>query len=551
MQLLETTDGERTRARSGPRVKEIAIVGGLLLVLAAVVFGPHARDGGFLSDDWAIYALLHFSDHHGFFGAIETLLDQPNISQRPGLAIYLAAVDGVFGMHMGFYLAMAAAMGALLVVSVYWVLRLMRLPVLVAGSVSALILLFPGADAVRLWIAASGAQLSVTIAVLGFGLAILAFRAEGRRSIALHAASVALYAASVLFQEGALALMCASVLLYLLVGPWREALMRWAADLAVVVPIAVLVTSRTSFERQDAAGMVEHAKAMFRDAQTLLTDVVVPIGVGEWLLLAAVAAVVLGAAITVVRSLAADDADRPQLRLYLVAAAASLGIVAAGYAMYVPAIDYYTPGAYGIGNRVNNVASIGWALCLVSIVMLAATLLCRAASRPRRYAQAITVAAVLLLAVLYTDQVRTDAERFQRAYTTGARALATMRRSVPKPPPNAVVWTFGQPIEQVPGIPVFGNTWDMTSSVQLMWRDPTISSVPAYPTLEFDCRQRVVEPAGRRFGEGAYRARYGKAYFVDTVRGTYVVPRDRAECRRLTRSWKRSPPAAEPGGYDA
>lgn len=271
----------RHESTPSPPVKELAIVAAILALLAAAVYGPHARDGGFLSDDWAIYALLEFSDHQGLLGGIQTLLDQPNISQRPGLAVYLAAVDGVLGMHMGYHLALAAAMGVVLVLSVYWVLRLMKLPALVAGSVSLLILLFPGADALRLWIAASGAQLSVTLAVLGFGMAILAFRAEGRPSIALHAASVALFAASVLFQEGALAVMCGGVLLYLLVAPWREAAGRWAVDLAVLVPIAVFVTSRTSFERQDGAGMVEHAKTMFSDAQTLLTSVVVPVGGGR------------------------------------------------------------------------------------------------------------------------------------------------------------------------------------------------------------------------------------------------------------------------------
>ncbi|MDQ4048607.1 MAG: hypothetical protein M3131_04380 [Actinomycetota bacterium] len=534
---------------TGAAVKELAIVGGLLLVLAAVVFGPHARHGGFLSDDWAIYALLHFSDQQGFLGGIDALLEQPNIAQRPGFAIYLGVVGGVFGMHMGWYLAWAAAMGALLVLSVYWVLRLLKLPVLVAGAVSVLILLFPGADAMRLWITASGVQLATAIAVLAFGLAILAFRAEGRRSLGLHAASVALYAASVLFQEGALALMCASVLLYLLVAQWRKAVMRWAVDLTVLLPIAVLVTSRSSFERQDGAGMVEHAEAMLSGAQTLLMSVVLPVVVDEWLVLA-VAVLVLGAAVAVARSLRHGDPDRAQLRLYVVATLAGVGVVVAGYAMYVPAIDYYTPRAYGIGNRVNNVASIGWMLCLVSIVMLAATLACRAVSWPRRYAQAITVCAMVLVALEYVGQLRTDAGRYQRAYATGARALATMRASVPKPPANAVVWTFGQPIEQVPGIPIFGNTWDMTTSVQLMWRDPTLSSVPAYPGLRFDCRATAVEPAGSRFGK-SFRAAYGKSYFVDTVTGTYAVPRSQAECLEITRRWKRSPPTAEPGGYDS
>jgi len=539
---------ERNTLKPGAGMKELALVGGLLLVVAAVVFGPHARDGGFLSDDWAIYSLLKFSDHQGFFGAIETLLGQPNISQRPGLAIYLAAVDGVFGLHMGYYLALAAAMGVVLALSVYWVLRLMELPVGVAGSVSLLILLFPGADAMRLWIVANGGQVALTLAVLGFGLAILAFRADGAARIARHVGSVGLFAASVLVQEVALAVICGGLLLYLLITPRREAVMRWAADLVVLVPIAVFVTSRSSFERQDGAGMVEHAQAIFSGASTLFTSAVLPIGVDGWFVLGAVL-LVLGAAITVARSLRPEDADRAQLRVYLTATVAGLVVVVAGYAMYVPAIDYYTPAAYGIGNRVNNVASIGWALLLVSIVMIVTTLVGRVSLQSRRFAQAIALVALLLVALQYVDQLRTDAKRYQRAYTTGAAALATMQESVPKPPAGAMVWTFGQPIEQVPGIPVFGNTWDMTSSVQLMWRDSTIYSVPAYPDLQFDCGSGMVGPAGDLLEEGPYRVRYGKAYFVNTVTGAYAVPRNRPECLRITRKWARSAAAAEPGGY--
>ena len=540
----------RNESDPRPRAKELVIAGLLLLVLAAVVFGEHALRGGFLGDDWAIYAVLSFSDHQGFFGATQTLLEtQPNISQRPGLAIYLAAVDGVFGMHMGYYLAWAAVMGVILVLSVYWVLRLMKLPPLAAGSVSLLILLFPGADAMRLWIAASPAQLSVTLAVLGLGLAILAFRAEGRASVGMHAASVALYATSVLFQEGALAAMCGGVLLYLLVAPWRKAAVRWAVDLAVIVPIAVLVTSKTSFERQGAAGMVDHAKTMFGDAQTLLTSVVLPVGVEAGFVLVAVL-IVVAAAIATSRALPREDADRVQLHRYLRAALAGLFVVVAGYAIYIPAIDYYTPAAYGIGNRINNVPSIGWALILVATGMLLATLAAHALPRSRRYAQGIAICAVLLVALQYVGQLRTDADRYQRAYETGARALATMRASVPKPPAGAMIWTYGQPIQLVSGIPVFGNTWDMTSSVQLMWRDPTISSVPAYPELSFACRRTVVEPADDRFGKGKYRAPYGKAYFVNTVSGVYVIPRNRAECVRITRRWQRPAVVAEPGGYD-
>lgn len=540
---------ERSHDGPGAGVKELAIVGGLLVVLAAVVFGPHALDGGFLADDWAVYALLNFSDHQGFVGAIQTLLEQPNVSQRPGGAIYLATVETVFGMHMGFQLAWAAAMGVILVLSVYWVLRLMDLPALVAASVSLLILLFPGADSQRLWITASGGQLSVTFTVLGFGLAILAFRAKGRARIAIHAASLALFVASLLFQETALVVMGGGVLLYLLVAPWREALKRWAADLGVLVPIAVFVTSRSSFERQDGAGMVEHAKTMVGDAQALFTSVVLPVGVDKWFVLVPVL-LVLGAAIAVARSLPTEDADRADLRRYLVAALAGLFVVMAGYAIYVPAADYYSPVRYGIGNRINGVPSIGWALLLVSIGMLAATLAARAIPRSRRYVQAIALCAVLLVAVQYIGQLRTDAGRYDRAFKNGAKALATMRaKVVPKPPSGAMIWTFAQPIEQVPGIPVFGNTWDMTSSVQLMWRDQTISSVPVYPDLKFDCQRGSVGPAGERFGKGRYRVPYGKAYFVDTATGVYAVPPNRAACLLIARQWGPSPAAAEYGGY--
>jgi hypothetical protein len=531
--------------------RELLVVAVLALAFLAVVFGRHALRGGFLEDDWANYARYALSPDGGFFGRLHWITIQDNIQNRPVNGLYITLLEGLLGPHMSWQLAWSMGLGALMGTVLYWLGRLLRFPPWQLACFLVLLLLFPGGSSLRLWIAAAGAQGSITLAVAGLATAVVAFRAgPGRRALVLHGASVLLLAASLLWYESALStvLVLGPLLYRLVAGRWRPALTRWAVDVVVLGTLAKTVTSHSNFPRQDTGGVLHHVHQMWDSARTLLFTEVLPFGASTWFGFAVVLALLgLGAAAYL---LGAPGPERRATGRHLATALAGLAIVALGYAMYAPSIEYYEPAAPGIANRINNVAGIGWMVFVAGTILLVMTLAFRDARRRRAAVIAGTAVATLALAVSYTSQLRKDERDFQRGFQEGQRVLTTLRYSLPKPQQGTTIWTFGQPVEIRPGFPVFGNTFDMTASVQVLWHDPTLTGLVAYPGVTFDCGAAAVTPGGNGSypGNGAYASPYGKTIFINTVDGTYAVIRDRRQCLKLAPAFPRAvsfpPPTA-------
>ena len=80
-----------------------------------------------------------------------------------------------------------------------------------------------------------------------------------RKQLLLHAVSLLLFVASLLLYEVTLLIMLSSVLLYRLRVPWRTAVMRWAVDCAVLIPLVLSVTLASSSGHQETeAGLYAH-----------------------------------------------------------------------------------------------------------------------------------------------------------------------------------------------------------------------------------------------------------------------------------------------------
>jgi hypothetical protein len=94
-----------------------------------------------------------------------------------------------------------------------------------------------------------------------------------------------------------------------------------------------------------------------------------------------------------------------------------------------------------------------------------------------------------------------------------------------------------------PEIPVFGNTWDMTTSVQLRYDDPTLASFVALPGTEFVCGATGVKPSGAYLEPEArvLGSAYGSTYFVNTSTAEAERIDSQAECRRAASSFEPSP----------
>lgn len=532
------------QARSTAR--ELGVVGLALGAIAAILYEPHAIHGGFLGDAWSNLALYEFAPGHGFSHTLSYFLEQPNIAVRPLQAVYLLTLDEAFGSHMGFWLTWQVATNALMALTLYLLMRRLSFRAFDAAVIAALVLIFPAASSLRFWTPTIWAPLSIAMVAVGFVLALSAFEAQTRRRrLLLHAASLLLFVASLLLYEVTLLIMLSSVLLYRLRVPWREAAMRWAVDCAVLIPLVLTVTlSSSSGHEESTAGIWSHATTMLSQSRILLATVVLPFGAASWyvlLLLALVPAV----AVLVHRWLPATDPTRRELRRWLVVLVGGALVVALGYAIYVPGTDYYIPMGAGIANRVNAVPSIGWVLILYAGIMLAGTMAFRGLPRARTMVSALAGIACALIAVGWIKTLNDYSDFYTRAHSEDMRVLATIQSALPEPPPGSTIWTFGQPVEVVPGVPVFGNTWDMTGSVQITFDDPTLTSYVGDPGTTFACRRNVVLPGGAYAVDGAPNpelgSRYGRTYFVDTVTGRLEQIRNERQCRQAAHSFPRSP----------
>jgi hypothetical protein len=529
---------------------QAALVAVSLTVLATLAYGSHAIHGGFISDGWSVRATYVFAPGDGLVGKLDQFLAQPGIDVRPLFAIYLVLLNAAFGDHTTLWLAWLSATSVFMSWSLYLLLRKLDVKFHDAALIACMVLIFPAASSLRLWTATASISVAIGVAALGFVVALNAFNAKDRRRPILHSVSLLAFVASLLLYEAAISLMLASVLLYRLAVPWRVAVQRWALDVAVLVSLTSLlaISSPTAKETQDFAGMWAHGGEIFGQVGTMLGTVVVPLGTAHWYVVGLLVVVPL-AAMRTTRRLAPGDPAGVELRFWLWALLAGIVVVVLGYAVFVPGIDYYVPMGPGIANRVNAVPSIGWVISLYSYIVLAAVLAFRGATALRLWAPVLTLLGCFIISVGWFSLISRDVDAFTAAFREDKRILAVMRAAIPKPPPNSMIWTFGQPVEIAPGVPVFGNTWDMTTSVQLMYGDPTIRSLVGFPGTTFECWSNAVVPGnnlsyapGIPSPENPFASPYGRTYFIDTTTGRVVSIRNRDECRAAAASFSHSPP---------
>jgi len=534
-------------ARRGWR--EAAFLLASLAILAALVYGPDVLHGGFTSDAWSNRSIYLSSPSKSFSGELSYYLDLPNFAVRPLFAVYIVILNAAFGSHFHFWLAWLVATNVVMSACLYILLRQLSFAAVDAGMIAILVLLFPAATSLRFWPATVQAPAAISFALLGFSLALVAFGAHGRARFGLHCISLLLFAASLLLYEVALPLMLASVLLYRLRVGWREAAARWAADCIVLLCIVFTVTTSTpANETQNLAGMWSHARAIVSQAKLLFLTVVLPFASAHWYILLMLALLPV-AALVVYRRSPVGDPNRRELGRWLACLLAGLVVVGLSYAIYVPGVDYYVPMGAGIANRVNAMPSVGFSLIVYAGAMLASTLAFRDFAQRRTLATLFAAVGVALLAVGWVNRISADSNAYRLAFAEDERVLDTMRTALPDPPMHSTIWTFGQPVEIAPGIPVFGSTWDMTGSVQLTFDDPTLTSYVAFPATTFACQANAVVPGGNpTYAVGnnpksnPFASTYGHTYFLDTTTGKMRRLNSRAGCVHARKAFPISPP---------
>lgn len=501
---------------------QTAIVTAGLGVLAALVYGSYIAKGGFVTDPWVVMAWYEFAPDKGPIAFSQFYIENNGLGIVRSLDfIRLALQSVVLGSNMTLWLAWQVTMAVIMSAALFLLLRKLGLAFVHAAAIAALVLIFPAASSIKIW-PIMGSPASITLAALGFVVALRAFEKKGRMQFALHGGSLMLFVASAFLYESTLFVMLLSVFVYRIRVPWQQAIRRWIVDLLVLGVVAMVLTAKGSARgQQDIAGTISHAGTMADQALTLLTTVVLPLGaIDRWIVVSVLALIPVTAILMLRRESSPEQAT--VLRTWLVVLAAGLVVIVAGYAAYVSADNYYEPMSPGIGNRVNAVPSAGFVLVLYGLAMLVAAMALRRSSSSRVLIPGAGLLVCLVVGISWLQPLSRDKEAFILAHKEVERVTRAVQATVPDPPSYSTIWTLGHPFEVAPGIPIFDRWGNLTSRVRLAYGDPTLNGLLGAPGTWFSCGPKEIVPHGAFYDEPSFldsrltASRYGRTYFVDT-----------------------------------
>lgn len=502
-----------------------------LAALTVLICSPHVLNGGLIADDWAIRSRVHFA---GFSGIFDQLVEQD--VRRPGGALYLATVYTLMGSHVRLLLSLSAAMRFLLSAALFTLLRKLRFDWPAAVSIAALTLLFPASDSTWLWAVTSQLSFAVVCVLLGILLNLHALDDKGSHFLLLRIIGLALITTGILTYELVVPISLASGALYFTQTRPRRALHQWGIDVLVLGTILIVFIFRAipllhgsdNHEITGFAQMREHAHLILSQSATLLTRSLLPYGTPRNATVLGLFGAIVALALVVICILRPANETRRALLRWLVIASAGVLVIGLGYIFLVPANIYYVPLQLGIGNRVNDVSAIGYALVVYATAALVGTLVFRELPHSRLLVGALIIFIATLIGVGYARRVDTDETAWHQAIVFQQEILHTLRHDIPLPMPGTSIVTLNVPIEAAPGVPVFSTNWDLHAAVQLLWNDPTLKAYPMAPGLHITCatQQLLVKTGG---SPPSWQATY-PTDIVDVPAGSVLFVKSQPAC---------------------
>ena len=509
---------------SGPvSFVELAAIACLLTGLAAATFGRHVVDGGFYSDDWSNAAIYRFANSPRFFASVAEQIDL--LGSRPVLALLLPVPHALFGLNAAAHLTMALVLGVFTCVCFYLFLRAVGLAPVHAGAVSALALLFPWADSVRLWATASVNTVALCLALLGAFVALRGIERDGQRSVVALWFAAALYALSVLTYEVAGIALLLVGSLYFRQAERSKALSWWAIHASMVGGALLYTALTTEKEVGGISERLDDVPTYSRQAVALFTLSFMPPGVSSTPLRAA--SMVLAGAIVALAAWRYRKTRDRQLGFWLAFVAASAIAVVSAYALTLGA--FLDPMNPGLDNRGNIFAALGFAALVYGLVVTAALML-----GPRPGIVAAAVGAVVLIAAGYVARVEGHISEYDRATALQQPILRRTSNAAASLPGGSTIYTFGHPAQTANGIPIFYVSWDLNGAIAMETNDASFHAYPVYETARVFCTRRGVAITYPRYDSDA-RSGYGATFFLDVPSGAISRIASRAECIRALR----------------
>ncbi len=502
-------------------------------VLLAIYLRGYPHLGGFQSDDWGGAARTRFSG--GWWNEVSSLWGVSG--KRPLLMFYNPTSYRVFGDNAAHHHLWQLLLSLIAVTSFFWLLRELDVPALWAGLVGLLVLFYPAADSLRLWISVDYGNLSLAFCALGIIAAIRGLRAPpGRRRWVLLVSSCVLYVLSLTLYEVTAALIAGAGLIYLLARlPLRAVWRKWAADLVVTAIIVwgfILghwVPHQPGVNLPHGGNYLHDRLLLFRDQGLDLARDSTPL-VRWWPpLLVVVLALAIGVAAGMVARRRGTEGgvggdDRSQLLKALAMTVGGLAVIVAAFVVFVPADAFYYPAETDIGNRNNALAAYGYVLMLVGAALLIVALMAVFLPRWRRWLEA-GFAVLLFAGVLsYASQLRTEAHLYEQAAQIQHGVLNAISGAFPRDPRNKVLFAFDYQGSVHPDLGTFVQNYDLAGALKLRYHDPTIGALPIRDASVVMCQPDGISYTG-------LTVPYAQALFVAVSHGYVRSIRTPAECR--------------------
>jgi hypothetical protein len=520
-------------------LREVMIVSALLSLLAIVVLGPYVSRGGFYSDDWVLAAWTKYPPHPGLLGTLDAF---DSVRYRPGQYIYDPIAHTVLGLHMRAFLGWAAICAVAMSVAFYVFLRYHRIGRLEAGAAAALTLVFPYSSSTRLWSTSAVVSITVLLYLVGTLLILRALSGASRHPMVLHAGGFALVLAGVMTYEIVAPAVFLSVFLYARVTSRRRAVIAWLVDVVVVALILIFVTSGRNQPIGSFGAQLHHAKIIALQGSDLWSRVLVPYGLVPTRL--AMGALVTIAVVSglVAALLPPVSTVRRDLIRWIGVLAVGVIATALGYAMFVPADVYYSPGTLGVGDRTNGFAAVGWVLVVVALARLLATLAFRDLAHSRVAIAAGVAVSTLFVGVGYADRIRSEADAYVASWNEQQRILGVMKQTLPHPPHGSTIFLVRNVPWAAPGVPIFAQPWELIGTVKIIYDDPTLSGYPIpSPTVTLHCNARTMSVTPTGYGSPVP---YGLSFVTDMGTSTTTAITSASICRRVTTAAGVAAPAA-------
>ncbi len=535
-----------------PSRPELLVFLCLLSLAAGLLLFEHVVKAGFYSDDWAYRTAWQFHSKGSFWTGLSYFANISGLHGRPTLALYLSVIEQLFGYHPRWYLAWAVVLAIVFSFSVYLLLRILRLRPIDAALVSLFILVFPASDSTRIWAMISDAQVAMSFVVLGVCVRMKSLTLEGRSRMRWRLGALMLIAIGVTTYELTFGALLLLAVLYRTRVSWRRAVAEAAVDWAVLLLIYLLVLSHSTAVHLSATQTADHAWTIFKQSLTLFSTIALPFRSTTAGLIVAGGIVV--AAVFLALTLPSDDPVRGRLRWWLVAMGVALVMLVGAYGEYAPSQTFYVPLATGEINRTNAFAALPMLFIVYGLCVLVATMTFRSL-HGGRIASAATVALAGALGIGYAVTMAGDMRLWDSGWNRAHQTLINFQAQVPDLKHAPLVIFYGEPIQEAPGIPVWGHTWDLEGALQVTFHNPHIRGRPGFPGTKLLCRAGSAQLTNTYYPDAlafpSDNAPWGSVYLYNTITNTVQVPRSKAQCQADAAAITPGPwVAVDPGADD-